>query len=75
MSPPAAGPGRPAGWTEPLPRRIPRPTWSPFALAFGLVFLGLGLVASRIVLVIGVVVALAAAVKWIRELGHELRER
>ncbi len=75
MIPPETRPDRRAGWTEPLPRRLPRPTWSPFALALGLIILARGVVASGVVLAIGVAVALAAAVAWVRELGHELRER
>lgn len=75
MTPPAGPPERRTDWAEPLPRRVPRPTWAPFALAFGLVILGLGLVASRVVLAIGLAIAIASAVAWIRELSHELREQ
>ncbi len=75
MSPTASPPERRQGWSEPLPRHIPPPTWSPFGLAFGLVILGLGLVTGRVVVVIGAAVAMVAAVIWIRELGHDLQER
>ncbi len=74
MNPPVppADRGR-AGWTEPLPRRIPPPTWSPFGLAFGIVLLGLGLLTNRVVLGMGAAVAIAAAAAWIRELRHDLQ--
>ncbi len=74
MIPSPGPPERRPGWTEPLPRRIPPPTWSPFGLAFGLVILGLGLVASGLVVAMGAAIAIAAAVAWIRELGHELHQ-
>ena len=75
---PAPSPGAPegrrvrTGWSLPLPDRVPRPTWSPAALALGIVGVALGLVTNWIVLAAGGAVSLAAIAVWIRELRHDL---
>ena len=60
---------------SPSPTSIPRPTYWPAAMAFGLTFLLWGLVTSPVVLGVGVVVFVVSLVGWIGEMRHERRER
>ncbi len=53
------------------PEEMPRPTYWPVALAFGLTLLFWALVTSPLVAIVGAVVSGTALVGWIRELGHE----
>ncbi len=62
------------GWLLPLPDRLPRPTWSPFGLALGVVGVALGLVTNVLVLAAGSLVAAASLAVWIRELRDDLRD-
>ena len=70
------GPDRPGerrGWSLPLPYRVPRPTWSPFGLALGVVGISLGLLTNVLVLAAGGLVAAVSLAVWIRELRDDLR--
>lgn len=68
-TPPAAGSR--ADWSIPKPELIPRPTYFPAAMAFGLTFLLWGLVSSPVVLGVGFVVVAVSLVGWIGEMRHE----
>lgn len=57
-------------WSVPLPAEIPRPTYAPAAMAFGLTFFLWGFVTSPVVLAAGLVVTVAALVSWIAEMRH-----
>ncbi len=57
-----------AVWHKPLPTVLPRPTYWPATLAFGIVFLLWGLVASPILTGTGLVVGIIGLIGWIREL-------
>jgi hypothetical protein len=50
---------------------IPRPTYVPAAMAFGVTFSMWGLVTSPVVLVVGLVVIAVSLAGWIGELRHE----
>jgi hypothetical protein len=58
-------------WSKPKPDTIPRPTYFPAAMAFGLTFLLWGIVTSPVVLGVGGVVIALSLVGWIREMRHE----
>jgi hypothetical protein len=62
-----------AGWTKARPEIIPRPTYFPAAMAFGITFLFWGIVTSPVVLAAGVVVLVVALSGWIGEVRHEQR--
>jgi hypothetical protein len=55
-------------WGVAKPATIPRPTYSPAALAFGLTFFLWGLIASPVVLVVGLLVTAVALASWIGEM-------
>ena len=50
---------------------IPRPTYSPAAMAFGLTLFFWGLVTSPVVLGVGLLVVVVALIGWIGEMRHE----
>ena len=58
-------------WTKPKPDVIPRPTYFPAAMAFGLTFSLWGLVTSPVVLGVGLVVVALSLGGWIGEMRHE----
>ncbi len=60
-----------AAWHKPKPIVLPRPTYWPAVLAFGIVFVLWGLVASPILSGTGVVIAVIGLIGWIRELLQE----
>jgi hypothetical protein len=66
----AAAPDAHAGWGVPLPAEIPRPTYLPAVMAFGLTFFLWGFVSSPVVLGIGLLVTVVALVGWIGEMQH-----
>jgi len=53
------------------PEVLPRPTYTPFLLAFSLLLLGWGLLATWIISVAGVVGIFLSLYGWIKELLHE----
>ncbi len=63
--------GDKADWNTPKPDVIPRPTYAPAAMAFGLTFFFWGFVTSPVVFLVGVLIVAAALANWIREMRHE----
>ena len=61
------------GWSVPRPAIIPAPTPWPPALALGIALFGWGLIASPVVLVIGLVTFAVALGGWIGDMRHEQR--
>jgi hypothetical protein len=58
-------------WGKARPDVIPRPTFFPAALAFGITFLLWGLVTSPVVLGMGSLLIVVSLVGWIGEMRHE----
>lgn len=58
-------------WKQPLPLKLPRPTYWPAVLALGVVFLFWGFVTTLLISGIGLVVVVTALAGWIRELRHD----
>jgi hypothetical protein len=58
-------------WGIPRPEVIPRPTYFPAAMAFGLTLLLWGVVTSPVVLGVGLVVVVVSLIGWIGEMRHE----
>jgi hypothetical protein len=59
------------GWSVPKPAVIPRPTPWPPALALAIALLGWGLLASPVLLGVGVVLFTVSLAGWIGDLRHE----
>jgi hypothetical protein len=57
-------------WSKPRPDVIPRSTYFPAAMAFGLTLFFWGLVTSPVVLVMGLLVIAVSLVGWIGEMRH-----
>lgn len=67
----ASVPGElPEGWSRPRPEHVPRPTYWPLVLAFGLTFFFWGFISTWIISAIGLVVFGVALTGWIGELRH-----
>ena len=60
-------------WGAPRPEIIPRPTFWPAALAFGITFLMWGMITSTVLILVGLAVFVVSLVGWIGELRHEER--
>ncbi|MGO8994513.1 MAG: hypothetical protein ACLQVI_14435 [Polyangiaceae bacterium] len=60
-----------ADWNKAKPDVIPRPTYWPAAMAFGLTLLLWGLVTSPVVLGVGFSVIVVSLIGWIGEMRHE----
>ena len=60
-------------WAIARPAIIPRPTFSPAGLAFGLTFLLWGLITSSVLIVVGLAVVVVSLIGWIGELRHDER--
>lgn len=58
------------GWEAVEREPLPRPTYWPAALAFGIVLLAWGIVTSWIITGVGVIVLAVALAGWIGELRH-----
>lgn len=58
-------------WNLPRPEAIPRPTYAPAAMAFGLTFLFWGFVTSPVVLFVGLAIVTLSLAGWVREMRHE----
>ncbi len=54
------------GWGEPKPAVLPRPTYSPAAMALGIVFFAWGLIVSWILSAVGLALMFIALAGWIR---------
>jgi hypothetical protein len=63
----------PAGWTRPTLDKLPRPTYWPVTLAFGVIFALGGIVTSYVVSLVGVGMVVVAIAGWVGELRHERR--
>jgi hypothetical protein len=59
------------GWNVPKPELIPRPTAWPAGLALGIALFAWGIIASEVILAIGLVVFVATLWGWIGEIRHE----
>ncbi len=66
-NPPAA----PSDWNIPRPEVLPRPTYAPAGVAFGVVFLLWGILTSYIVSIVGLIVFIVSLAMWIGEILHE----
>lgn len=60
-------------WALARPETVPRPTFWPASLAFGITFLVWGLVTSVVLIVVGLAVFVVSLMGWIGELRHEER--
>ena len=58
-------------WSDARPAHIPRPTFTPAGLAFGITLLMWGLVTSPILISVGLAVFIVSLFGWIGELRHE----
>lgn len=67
-------PPRPApDWSDPSPSEIPKPTYAPATLAFGLMLAAAGVVTSFWVSLAGLIMFVLGLANWIGELFHEHR--
>nr|MBC7611703.1 hypothetical protein [Pseudopedobacter sp.] len=57
------------------PQKLPEPTYWPFFLALGLIFLMWGIVTSWLISLAGFVLIVYTLLKWINTLRNEGRER
>ncbi len=60
-----------AGWTVPMPEKLPIPTFVPAVMAFGIVVFAMGLATVWYVCVVGALVFAVAAWRWTAELQGE----
>jgi hypothetical protein len=60
-----------ADWSEARPPTIPRPTYCPAAMAFGVTFLLWGMITSPVVVGAGVLVVVVSLAGWIGEMRRE----
>jgi hypothetical protein len=58
-------------WNTPRPEVIPRPTYLPAAMAFGITLFLWGLVTSPVVLGMGLLVFAFSLAGWIGEMRHD----
>jgi hypothetical protein len=58
-------------WSTPRPELIPRSTYWPAGMAFGVTFLFWGIVSSPVVLGAGALMMVASLIGWIGEIRHE----
>ena len=61
----------PPGWSRARPEHIPRPTYWPAVLAFGLTFALWGLITTWIISVVGIVQVAISVAGWIGDLRNE----
>lgn len=59
------------GWSRPKPEHVPRPTYWPAVLAFGITFLFWGLISTPIIAAIGLAIGAIGLAGWIAELRHD----
>jgi len=65
----------PSDWNSPKPVTLTKPTWWPAALAFGITLTAWGLIASPVVLAMGLVVVVVSLAGWIGDICRERKER
>jgi hypothetical protein len=58
-------------WNRPKPESLPRPTYWPMVLAFGIVLIPFGLITSLVITGVGLLVFIVGLAGWIGELLHE----
>lgn len=59
------------GWNQPQPARLPRPTFWPAVLAFGIVLIPLGIITNLIISGVGLIIFALGLAGWIGELRNE----
>jgi hypothetical protein len=59
------------GWTPCHPEHLPRPTFWPAGIALGITFLFWGILASWVILVVGIALFGVSLAGWISDLRHE----
>jgi hypothetical protein len=59
------------GWHSPKPETLPKPTYWPVVMAFGITFLAMGFVTTLLISGVGLVLFVMALARWIGELQHE----
>ena len=69
--PDSTRPAPPADWSAAKPDVIPRPTYMPAAMAFGITLLLWGIVTSPVLLGVGAAVMALSLAGWIGEMRHE----
>ncbi len=57
--------------TKAKPEHLPEPTYWPFFLALGLMFMGWGLLTTWLISVAGLIVLIISLIGWINILRHE----
>jgi hypothetical protein len=67
---PHSDPDLPPGWSRARPEHIPRPTYWPAVLAFGLTLALWGFLTTWIISVVGIVLIAISLVGWIGDLRH-----
>ncbi len=60
-----------ADWSRPKPDTVPRPTFAPAAMAFGVTLSFFGLITSAVPLAVGCVIVVLALKLWIGEIRDE----
>jgi hypothetical protein len=53
---------------------LPEPAYTPVVLAFGITVVVIGVVLSWVMVAIGLIIALVALVRWIRQMREEMAE-
>ena len=61
-------------WHEPLPRNVPRETYTPAVLALGMVVLCWGFVTSWLLSAAGLVLIVVGVTGWARELVRQTKK-
>ena len=64
----------PGEWSVPRPALIPRPTYWPAAMAFGITLLLWGIISSPVMLGMGGLMFVVSLKGWIGEMRHEQEE-
>ncbi len=63
-----------ADWNTAKPDLIPRPSFWPAGMAFGITFFFWGFVTSLVLILVGLAVITVSLVGWIGEMRHEQRQ-
>ncbi|WP_347158925.1 hypothetical protein [Pontibacter chitinilyticus] len=63
----------PQKWVKAQPQELPKPTYYPFFLALGLVFLSWGILAGWIISLAGFIITVIALTGWINILRYEAK--
>ena len=62
---------QPDDWPKARPEKLPKPTYWPFFLAMGLVFMFWGMLTTWIILAAGLLIFIVALAGWINLLRHD----